>query len=125
VEASENAEGLSACLPFYGELRSTAASETRARRFFVSNWVELGALVIGWGRRDRVCLPSQSKLALEKFPDACLHWFEHCGHFPQWDKPQETVRLVLEGTSQDKIAETTRTTENTMGAWANNLRFQQ
>lgn len=58
-------------------------------------------LIIGWGRRDRVCLPSQTKLALEKFPDAQLHWFEHCGHFPQWDKPRETVRLILNGTSQE------------------------
>jgi pimeloyl-ACP methyl ester carboxylesterase len=30
-------------------------------------------LVIGWGRRDRVCLPGQAELALEKFPDARLH----------------------------------------------------
>ncbi len=58
-------------------------------------------LVIGWGRRDRVCFPSQSKLALEKFPDAKLHWFERCGHFPQWDKPQETVRLILDSTSKN------------------------
>lgn len=55
-------------------------------------------LIIGWGRRDLVCIPSQSKLALEKFPDAQLHWFDRCGHFPQWDKPQETVRLILDGT---------------------------
>lgn len=58
-------------------------------------------LIIGWGRRDRVCLPDQSKLALEKFPDAQLHWFDHCGHFPQWDKPQETVRLILDATSRE------------------------
>jgi pimeloyl-ACP methyl ester carboxylesterase len=65
--------------------------------------------VIGWGRRDRVCLPSQSRLALEKFPDAQLYWFDHCGHFPQWDKPRETVRLILDGTSQERIAEIVRT----------------
>lgn len=55
-------------------------------------------LVIGWGRRDRVCFPSQAKRALELFPDARLHWFESCGHFPQWDIPQETVRLILDST---------------------------
>src|SRR4028119_1133630 len=65
-------------------------------------------LIIGGGRRDRVCLPSQSKLALEKFPDAQMHWFDRCGHFPQWDKPMETVRLILEGTSQEKTPETIR-----------------
>ncbi|MBA3438866.1 MAG: alpha/beta fold hydrolase [Pyrinomonadaceae bacterium] len=56
-------------------------------------------LVIGWGRSDRVCFPSQAKRALNLFPDARLHWFENCGHFPQWDVPQETVRLILAGTS--------------------------
>lgn len=65
-------------------------------------------LIIGWGRRDRVCLPSQSRLALEKFPDAQLHWFEHCGHFPQWDKPRETVKLILDGTGRENVAETIR-----------------
>ena len=47
-------------------------------------------LIIGWGRRGRVCLPSQSKLALEKSPDAQLHWFEPCGYFLQWEKLLET-----------------------------------
>ncbi|MVN77004.1 alpha/beta fold hydrolase [Hymenobacter sp. HMF4947] len=56
-------------------------------------------LVIGWGRQDRVCLPHQSKLALEKFPDARLYWFDDCGHLPQWDQPAETIRLILAATS--------------------------
>jgi pimeloyl-ACP methyl ester carboxylesterase len=56
-------------------------------------------LVIGWGRRDRVCFPGQSQLALALFPDARLHWFERCGHFPQWDSPEETVRLILDTTA--------------------------
>lgn len=56
-------------------------------------------LVIGWGRQDRVCFPRQAHRALESFPDARLHWFDHCGHFPQWDVPQETTRLILDATS--------------------------
>ena len=52
-------------------------------------------LVIGWGDRDRVCFPSQSRLALKLFPDARLHWFKRCGHFPMWDSPVETTRLIL------------------------------
>jgi pimeloyl-ACP methyl ester carboxylesterase len=56
-------------------------------------------LVIGWGRQDRVCWTSQSKQALEKFPDARLYWFEQCGHMPQWDQPAETIRLILAATS--------------------------
>ncbi|WP_236668597.1 alpha/beta fold hydrolase [Hymenobacter rubidus] len=56
-------------------------------------------LVIGWGRQDRVCLPRQAPRALAKFPDARLYWFEDCGHFPQWDQPAETVRLILAATA--------------------------
>jgi pimeloyl-ACP methyl ester carboxylesterase len=52
-------------------------------------------LVIGWGRRDRVCFPRQARRALAAFPDAQLHWFERCGHFPHWDQPAQTVDLIL------------------------------
>ena len=62
-------------------------------------------LVIGWGRQDRVCLPSQAKLALEKFPDARLYWFEQCGHFPQWDQPAEATRLILAATSRQAFTD--------------------
>lgn len=81
-------------------------------------------LVIGWGRRDRVTLPSQWKLASEKFPDAQLYWFDRCGHFPQWDSPAETVRLILDGTGQNKIAGTIGTTEILAREQSSNLRFQ-
>ncbi len=82
-------------------------------------------LVIGWGRRDRVCLPSQSKLALAKFPDAQLYWFDHCGHFPQWDKPAEATRLILDATRGNEIAETIGISENATGRQTARLRFQQ
>ncbi|MBD2704352.1 alpha/beta fold hydrolase [Spirosoma sp. BT702] len=52
-------------------------------------------LVIGWGRQDRICPPSQSELALKLFPDAQLHWFSNCGHVPQLDVPAETIALIL------------------------------
>ncbi len=55
-------------------------------------------LVIGWGKRDLTCFPWQAKRAQAKFPDAQLHWFSHCGHFPHWDVPQETVQLILSAT---------------------------
>jgi pimeloyl-ACP methyl ester carboxylesterase len=59
----------------------------------------LGRTTIGWGRNDRVTPPSQAARAHQLFPDASLHWFSHCGHFPHWDQPDETVRLVLESTA--------------------------
>ncbi len=55
-------------------------------------------LVIGWGRQDRVCLPSQAGVALHLFPDAGMHWFNRCGHFPHWDQPEETVGMILANT---------------------------
>lgn len=56
-------------------------------------------LVIGWGRRDRVCFRWQARRALALFPDARLHRFARCGHFPQWDDPQATTRLILQATA--------------------------
>lgn len=58
-----------------------------------------GRIAIGWGRNDRLLLPQQARRAQAAFPDAQLHWFADCGHFPQWDQPDETVRLILETTA--------------------------
>lgn len=58
-----------------------------------------GRVVIGWGRQDRVVFPSQATRALAAFPDAKLHWFDDCGHFPMWDQPEETIHLALESTA--------------------------
>lgn len=54
--------------------------------------------LIVWGRQDRVCLPRQAARAVARFPDAQLHWLDDCGHFPHWDQPVATVRLILEAT---------------------------
>ena len=71
-------------------------------------------VVIGWGTQDLVCLPGQSKLAMEKFPDAHLHWFPHSGHFPQLDVPEATTQLILavtDGTYQPQMEPTTEQME--------------
>lgn len=57
-----------------------------------------GRITIGWGRRDLVTVPRQAARATVLFPDAVLHWFEQCGHFPQWDAPRQAARLILEKT---------------------------
>ncbi len=57
-----------------------------------------GRITIGWGTRDLVTLPRQAPRALRRFPDAVLHRFEGSGHFPHWDAPEETARVVLAGT---------------------------
>jgi pimeloyl-ACP methyl ester carboxylesterase len=57
-----------------------------------------GRVVLGWGRRDRVTLPRQATRARAAFPQAVVHWFDRCGHFPMWDRPDETVEVVLRAT---------------------------
>lgn len=53
-----------------------------------------GPVTIGWGRQDRLCLPVQAKRARAAFPGAAMHWFDHSGHFPMWDQPEETIQLI-------------------------------
>lgn len=70
-------------------------------------------LVIGWGRQDRVCLPGQAAKAVSLFPNAQLHWFNNCGHFPQWDQPQQTIDLILNATKDyEQRGKTTSTGSN-------------
>jgi len=59
-----------------------------------------GPVVIGWGRKDRLCLPRQAERAIAAFPTATLQWFERSGHFPMWDQPQDTVRTILNATDK-------------------------
>lgn len=58
-----------------------------------------GRVTIGWGRQDLLCLPRQAARAAAAFPGATLHWFDRCGHFPMWDRPAETVALILRSTA--------------------------
>ena len=55
-----------------------------------------GRVVIGWGRNDRLLLPRQAARAQAAFPHARLHWFRNCGHYSQWDQPNETVRVIAD-----------------------------
>jgi len=43
-------------------------------------------------------MPRQAAVAQALFPDARMHWFAPCGHFPHWDQPEETVRMILAST---------------------------
>ena len=54
-----------------------------------------GRLAIGWGRHDKVTLPSQAARAAARFPDATLQWFDKCGHFPHWDAPDDAAAFIL------------------------------
>ena len=60
-----------------------------------------GRVTIGWGRQDHLLLPRQAGRANAAFPLARLHWFERCGHFPHWDQPADTARVILETVNDD------------------------
>ena len=88
------------------ELRSyaTAPSFDAALRSLVKGPLQEGtahphaSIVLGWGRKDKVLFPRQARSALAAFPTARIHWFDHSGHFPQWDEPEQTIQLILEAT---------------------------
>lgn len=80
--------------------------------------------MIGWGRRDRVCFPRQAKRALALFPDAQLHWFDRCGHFPHWDAPAETAQLILSALSSERDNATAGLIHTGHGARPEQLRNQ-
>ena len=58
-----------------------------------------GRVVLGWGRRDLVTLPRQAERARARFPQARIEWFDRSGHFPHWDEPAATARLILAETA--------------------------
>lgn len=56
-------------------------------------------LILLWGRQDKVCFPGQADKAMSLFPHARLVWFDQCGHFPHWDRPQDTINCILRATA--------------------------
>ena len=55
-----------------------------------------------WGRQDRILPSSQAFDAAARIPGARLHVFEHCGHMPNVEYPEEFNRLVLEFLDEGK-----------------------
>jgi len=49
-----------------------------------------------WGRQDRILPVNQALDAAGRIPGARLHVFEHCGHMPNVEYPEEFNRLVLD-----------------------------
>ena len=60
-------------------------------------------VVIGWGRKDRLCLPKQARRAMAAFPTAKMHWFAESGHFPMWDQPKETIDVIRKATGGGNV----------------------
>ena len=57
--------------------------------------LEVPTLVI-WGRQDAVLPVGHAHRAMARLPNATLHVFEQCGHFPHMEHRDEFNRLLLE-----------------------------
>lgn len=55
-----------------------------------------------WGRQDRILPSSQAFDAVARIPGARLRVFEHCGHMPNVEYPQEFNRLILEFLQEER-----------------------
>jgi pimeloyl-ACP methyl ester carboxylesterase len=49
-----------------------------------------------WGRDDKTVPFAQSDIIREAIPQVEFHAFEHCGHIPHCEKPEEVNPLLLE-----------------------------
>ncbi len=49
-----------------------------------------------WGRDDKTVPFTQSDIIREAIPQVEFHAFEHCGHIPHYEKPEEVNPLLLE-----------------------------
>jgi 4,5:9,10-diseco-3-hydroxy-5,9,17-trioxoandrosta-1(10),2-diene-4-oate hydrolase len=51
--------------------------------------------LIVWGRQDPIIPVAHGIAAARRIPNAHLRIFEHCGHMPVWEYPDEFVAAVL------------------------------
>jgi pimeloyl-ACP methyl ester carboxylesterase len=49
-----------------------------------------------WGKQDKIIPVSLGNVATNKIPNVRAHVFDHCGHWAQFEHPQEFNRLVLD-----------------------------
>jgi pimeloyl-ACP methyl ester carboxylesterase len=49
-----------------------------------------------WGRQDRILPAAHAAVAGAKIPGAGVHVFDRCGHFTQWERPEEFNTLMQE-----------------------------
>ena len=52
--------------------------------------------LIVWGKHDRIIPVAHAQIAAAKIPGARLEIFDHCGHMPMLEHPEEFNKLVLD-----------------------------
>jgi pimeloyl-ACP methyl ester carboxylesterase len=61
--------------------------------------VGIPTLVV-WGGQDQIIPMECGELYQRAIPGATLRLIEQCGHWPQFERPQELARLVTEFTTR-------------------------
>lgn len=84
----------------YGRARRFWEVLRSLRRSHDSGEVVARRVIVGWGRQDRICRPSEAEELRRRFPKAEVAWVDQCGHLPQWDQPEETVQVILRATER-------------------------
>jgi 4,5:9,10-diseco-3-hydroxy-5,9,17-trioxoandrosta-1(10),2-diene-4-oate hydrolase len=51
-------------------------------------------ILVMWGLEDRVCPVDMAPGIIKAFPNASLHLLPNCGHWVQWEKPDDFNKLV-------------------------------
>ena len=51
-------------------------------------------LMVLWGRQDQIVPVSHAQAAVARAPNARLHIFDRCGHWPHFEHPAEFVETV-------------------------------
>jgi pimeloyl-ACP methyl ester carboxylesterase len=57
--------------------------------------INVPTLII-WGKQDKIINPIAGNLLDQAIPNSILKWIDQCGHVPQEESPEETIRLVLD-----------------------------
>ena len=67
---------------------------------FSATYREVGELgtpaLLFWGRDDQTVPFTYSQVILDAIPQVDFHAFDHCGHIPHYEKPDEANPLLLE-----------------------------
>ena len=67
----------------------------RSNRFERWDDVQVPVTIV-WGDKERLILRRHAEpLAARKLPQARTYGLERCGHLVMWDRPEETLRLLL------------------------------
>ncbi len=95
TKAAPLMEGVKLAPPAMTAFRAANASDGQFPVRDRLHEIQVPALVLV-GRHDFICSPVQAQLLADNIPSAQLHIFEHSGHFPWIEEPEEFFTTMRE-----------------------------